>query len=50
MKKSIIYIIILKKNNRRRIYEIKLKDRLLTEHMLQRFILSESNIILIVVD
>lgn len=31
-------------------YELRLKDRLLTEHMLQRFILSQSNILLIVVD
>jgi hypothetical protein len=31
--KKVLFIIILKKY-RRRIYEIKLKDRLLTEHML----------------
>jgi hypothetical protein len=37
-------------NTRRRIYKLKLKDRLLTEHLLQRFILSQSNIVLIVVD
>lgn len=35
---------------KQKIYEAKLKDRLLTENLLQRFILNQSHLILIIVD